>query len=83
MENTNKKSRKGDIIDLDRLLPRLVSFWPFYVISVLICLGIAYYINTWKLDKIYGASTTFKINNSAQSNAAATNSINFIWQGNV
>lgn len=57
--------------------------WPYYIISVLFALAIGYYLNNWKFNKIYSATTTFKIKDNSSSNSAlASNSINFIWGGN-
>ena len=82
--NNQKKSKKSsDFIDIERLIPRLLNAWYLYVICALIALGIAYYLNNYKFNKIYSASTTFKIkDNSSANNALASNSINFIWGGN-
>ena len=41
MDSTVKKKKSVDLIDFERLLPRLLYAWPLYVISIIICLLIA------------------------------------------
>ncbi|MEG0696897.1 MAG: capsular biosynthesis protein, partial [Algoriella sp.] len=78
------KKRQSDFIDIERLIPRILNAWPLYIISILIALSVAFYLNNWKLNKIYSANTTFKIKeNNAANNNLASNSINFIWGGNA
>lgn len=82
--NQKSKKKQSDFIDVERLIPRLLNEWPLYIISMLIALAVAYYLNNWKLNKIYSANTTFKIkDNSSANNSLASNSINFIWGGNA
>jgi len=77
-ENKSKKN-KSEFLDIERLIPRLINSWPLYIISILIALSIAFYLNNWKLNKIYSANTTFKIkDNNSNNNHLASNSINFI-----
>lgn len=82
--NQKVKKKQSDFIDVERLIPRLLNAWPLYIISMLIALAVAYYLNNWRLNKIYTANTTFKIkDNSSANNSLASNSINFIWGGNA
>ena len=75
IEQKNKK-RQSDFIDIERLIPRILNAWPLYIISMLIALSVALYLNNWKLNKIYSANTTFKIKeNSGDNNNLASNSI--------
>ena len=82
--NKSKGKKTSDFIDVERLIPRILNAWYLYIICILIALGIAYYLNNYKFNKIYSASTTFKIkDNSSANNALASNSINFIWGGSA
>ena len=58
--NQKVKKKQSDFIDVERLIPRLLNAWPLYIISMLIALAVAYYLNNWRLNKIYTANTTFK-----------------------
>ena len=83
-QQTKNKKRQADFIDIERLIPRLINAWPLYIVSVLIALAVAFYLNNWKLNRIYTANTTFKIqDNNSGNNNLASNSINFIWGGNA
>lgn len=91
MQETNKtntvikNSQKTQALPLDfeRLIPRLINHWPLFVASILLALGIAYYLNNWHFSNVYQSSATFRVGSGINSNSAASasNSINFIWGG--
>ena len=81
-EKEEKKSQPLPI-DFERLIPRFINHWPLFIISVVVALSIAYYLNNWHFSNVYQSSATFRVGNGINNNNAssATNSINFIWGG--
>lgn len=81
--SANTKKAQALPLDFERLIPRLINHWPLFVISVLITLSIAFYLNNWYYSNVYQSAATFRVGSGVNNNSTgnASNSINFIWGG--
>src|SRR5690625_3191925 len=83
--NTNPKESKNNsafFVDIERFIARIIRNWLLFIISIVLAVFIATYINNWHLDRIYQASSTFHVSTRSSGNTnLASNYINFIWCG--
>mgnify|MGYP003116855175 FL=1 len=68
------------IFDFKGFLFKLLSYWPLFIVSLVIAFGIAYYINVRKLP-VYQMDTTISIKDDQNPFFTSNTSLTFNWGG--
>lgn len=80
MENDYKLDDSGQIFDFRGFIFKVLSYWYFIIIAIIIGLGIAYYINVRKLP-IYSLSSVISIKSNQNPLFTSNTSLTFNWGG--
>ena len=80
MEEEFDKQDPSLSFDFKGFLLRILSYWYLFVISVLIGLGVAYYINVRKLP-VYQLSSLISIKDDQNPFFTSNTSLTFNWGG--
>lgn len=78
--NTDYITDKPAIFDFKGFLLKVLSYWKLIIMSVGLCLGIAFYTNARKLP-IYKLDTTISIENDQNPFFTSNTSLTFNWGG--
>ena len=74
------ENRAEHISDIKDYIFRILANWKWFVLTILIALGIAYYFNI-SAQKIYGLSTTISVKEKQNPLFSSGTNIAFNWGG--